>query len=280
MSECSPIPTGSTSIVSARWASISHSGTACTAAWARRWRGWRAASRWRRLLDLIPEYEVDRGGLRRVAMANVCGWSNVPVRKIGERRSASGIVQRADRALTAAERLGKRGAGRQPCCVHRVGFERPCSGAEPVLRPVSLPRSDGTSGPERDIGKMSPRKWRRGAVRPDGVVHMPLTTASGQSSRTRQSGPPAATQKSKPLSRSFERYLDDPVLRGRIEITPPAAATASAASPATAPVSTGRPSPARLARAADLESRIAEPYVHRIIIAFNYENAYHRHRQG
>ncbi len=33
------------------------------------------------LLDLIPEYEVDRGGLRRVAMANVCGWSNVPVRK-------------------------------------------------------------------------------------------------------------------------------------------------------------------------------------------------------
>jgi cytochrome P450 len=34
------------------------------------------------LLDLIPEYEVDRGGLRRVAMANVCGWSNVPVRKV------------------------------------------------------------------------------------------------------------------------------------------------------------------------------------------------------
>ena len=34
------------------------------------------------LLDLIPEYEVDRGGLRRVAMANVCGWSNVPVRKL------------------------------------------------------------------------------------------------------------------------------------------------------------------------------------------------------
>jgi cytochrome P450 len=34
------------------------------------------------LLDLIPEYEVDRDGLRRVAMANVCGWSNVPVRKL------------------------------------------------------------------------------------------------------------------------------------------------------------------------------------------------------
>jgi len=33
------------------------------------------------LLDLIPEYVVDRGGLRRVAMSNVCGWSNVPVRK-------------------------------------------------------------------------------------------------------------------------------------------------------------------------------------------------------
>ncbi|MDG5485300.1 cytochrome P450 [Mycolicibacterium gadium] len=35
------------------------------------------------LLDLIPEYEVDRDGLRRVAMSNVCGWSNVPVRKVG-----------------------------------------------------------------------------------------------------------------------------------------------------------------------------------------------------
>jgi cytochrome P450 len=31
------------------------------------------------LLDFIPDYEVDRDGLRRVAMANVCGWSNVPV---------------------------------------------------------------------------------------------------------------------------------------------------------------------------------------------------------
>lgn len=35
------------------------------------------------LLDLIPEYEVDRTGLRRVAMSNVCGWSNVPVHKKG-----------------------------------------------------------------------------------------------------------------------------------------------------------------------------------------------------
>jgi cytochrome P450 len=34
------------------------------------------------LLDLIPDYEVDRSGLRRVAMANVCGWSNVPVQKV------------------------------------------------------------------------------------------------------------------------------------------------------------------------------------------------------
>ena len=33
------------------------------------------------LLDLIPEYEVDRDGLRRVAMSNVCGYSNVPVRR-------------------------------------------------------------------------------------------------------------------------------------------------------------------------------------------------------
>lgn len=35
------------------------------------------------LLDLLPEYEIDRSGLRRVAMANVCGWANVPVRKRG-----------------------------------------------------------------------------------------------------------------------------------------------------------------------------------------------------
>ena len=34
------------------------------------------------LLDLIPEYEVDRDGLRRVHMANVAGWSNVPVRQL------------------------------------------------------------------------------------------------------------------------------------------------------------------------------------------------------
>ncbi|KUI00395.1 cytochrome [Mycolicibacterium acapulense] len=34
------------------------------------------------LLDLIPEYEVDRDGLRRVAMSNVCGYSNVPVRRL------------------------------------------------------------------------------------------------------------------------------------------------------------------------------------------------------
>ncbi len=35
------------------------------------------------LLDIIPDYEVDRSGLSRVAMSNVCGWSNVPVRKLG-----------------------------------------------------------------------------------------------------------------------------------------------------------------------------------------------------
>ncbi len=35
------------------------------------------------LLDFIPEYEVDRDGLHRVAMANVSGWSNVPVRARG-----------------------------------------------------------------------------------------------------------------------------------------------------------------------------------------------------
>lgn len=35
------------------------------------------------LLDLLPEYEVERDKLQRVAMANVCGWSNVPVRRVG-----------------------------------------------------------------------------------------------------------------------------------------------------------------------------------------------------
>ena len=34
------------------------------------------------LLDVIPEYEVDRGGLKRVAMSNVSGWSNVPVLRV------------------------------------------------------------------------------------------------------------------------------------------------------------------------------------------------------
>lgn len=34
------------------------------------------------LLDLIPHYDIDRSGLRRVAMSNVSGWSNVPVRKL------------------------------------------------------------------------------------------------------------------------------------------------------------------------------------------------------
>jgi cytochrome P450 len=35
------------------------------------------------LLDFVPEYEVDRDGLRRVAMSNVCGWSNVPISSRG-----------------------------------------------------------------------------------------------------------------------------------------------------------------------------------------------------
>jgi len=34
------------------------------------------------LLDLIPEYEIERRGLRRVAMSNVAGWANVPVRRL------------------------------------------------------------------------------------------------------------------------------------------------------------------------------------------------------
>jgi cytochrome P450 len=34
------------------------------------------------MLDLIPRYEVDRAGLRRVQMTNVFGWCNVPVRAV------------------------------------------------------------------------------------------------------------------------------------------------------------------------------------------------------
>lgn len=32
------------------------------------------------LLDFMPRYEIDRSGLARVAMTNVAGWSNVPVK--------------------------------------------------------------------------------------------------------------------------------------------------------------------------------------------------------
>lgn len=35
-----------------------------------------------KLLDFMPRYEVDWGGLRRVHMQNVAGWSNVPVRVV------------------------------------------------------------------------------------------------------------------------------------------------------------------------------------------------------
>jgi cytochrome P450 len=34
------------------------------------------------LLDLIPGYAIDRSGLRRVHMTNVCGWAHVPVRAL------------------------------------------------------------------------------------------------------------------------------------------------------------------------------------------------------
>jgi cytochrome P450 len=34
------------------------------------------------LLDLIPRYDIDRSGLRRVHMTNVLGWCNVPVRAL------------------------------------------------------------------------------------------------------------------------------------------------------------------------------------------------------
>jgi cytochrome P450 len=38
------------------------------------------------MLDLMPDYQVDTAGLRRVAMANVAGWSNVPIRVVRSTR--------------------------------------------------------------------------------------------------------------------------------------------------------------------------------------------------
>jgi cytochrome P450 len=34
------------------------------------------------MLDLMPDYQVDWAGVRRVAMANVAGWANVPIRVV------------------------------------------------------------------------------------------------------------------------------------------------------------------------------------------------------
>ena len=34
------------------------------------------------MLDLMPEYQVDWSGVRRVAMANVAGWANVPIQVV------------------------------------------------------------------------------------------------------------------------------------------------------------------------------------------------------
>jgi len=36
-----------------------------------------------KLLDHMPRYAIVREGLRRVAMTNVIGWNNVPVRVLG-----------------------------------------------------------------------------------------------------------------------------------------------------------------------------------------------------
>jgi hypothetical protein len=37
------------------------------------------------MLDLMPDYQLDRTRLRRVAMANVAGWSNVPINVTADR---------------------------------------------------------------------------------------------------------------------------------------------------------------------------------------------------
>ena len=76
----SSAPTSSTS--NGRRASPSASAMACTAASGPRWRAWRAGSRSRSSRNAWRRLEVDEAGLRRVQMANVAGYSNVPVRAI------------------------------------------------------------------------------------------------------------------------------------------------------------------------------------------------------
>jgi cytochrome P450 len=49
-----------------------------------------------RMLDFMPRYEIRREGLKRVAMSNVIGWHNVPVRVLSE------CAQCRDRAAVAA----------------------------------------------------------------------------------------------------------------------------------------------------------------------------------
>ena len=57
----------------------SASATASTVAWARPWPGMESRIAIAELARRWPRYEIDEAGLRRVQMANVAGYSNVPV---------------------------------------------------------------------------------------------------------------------------------------------------------------------------------------------------------
>jgi cytochrome P450 len=56
------------------------------------------------MLDLMPTYRVESSGLRRVAMANVAGWSNVPIRIEEPHAPSVRQVVSSDRARSTARR--------------------------------------------------------------------------------------------------------------------------------------------------------------------------------
>jgi cytochrome P450 len=79
MSECFPRPTDSTSTVNTPGHNLGfgYGIHSCLGAALARMEGRLALDT---LLDLIPRYEIEQSGLKRVTMTNVAGWSNVPVR--------------------------------------------------------------------------------------------------------------------------------------------------------------------------------------------------------
>ena len=79
----SPMPTHSTSTATAPRRRTSASVTACTAASAPRWPGWRVRSRSSGCSTSCRATRCSGTTAKRVAMQNVAGWSHVPVRVLG-----------------------------------------------------------------------------------------------------------------------------------------------------------------------------------------------------